>query len=225
MTGIIGRSTLPVAAVVVALVATASTQTVVEPDLSRVAAGDGWTVVRRAAASIDEDGRSGLRLDAREGDGVAWLDGTDFDSGVIELELKGKNVPQQSFLGVAFRGVDDVHYDTVYFRPFNFRAEETARRSHSVQYDSRPDHHWPRLRQDHPGVYEAAIDTPPDPDGWFRIRLVIERPTISVFVNDGARSCLVVEELSGRSGGRVGLWVGNNSGGAFANLRITQTTK
>jgi hypothetical protein len=194
------------------------------PDLSTIASGRGWTVVRRAAQSFAEADRSGVRLDAREGDGIAWLDGSDFDNGVIELDLKGKNVPQQSFLGVAFRGVDDTSYDTVYFRPFNFAAADPARRAHAVQYDSRPDHHWPRLREEHPGVYESAIEPPPDPEAWFHVRIEVDRPEVRVYVNGAQTPCLTVKELSGRAGGRVGLWVGNNSDGAFANLTMTGRT-
>lgn len=196
----------------------------VRPDLSMAASGEGWTVVRRTARSLEEADRTGVRLDARDGDGIAWLDGSDFDSGVIELDLKGKNVPQQSFLGVAFRGVDDTSYDTVYFRPFNFTAADPSRRAHSVQYDSRPDHHWPRLRAEQPGVYESAIEPPLDPDAWFHARLVVERSEVRVYVNGAETPCLTVKELSGRAGGRVGLWVGNNSDGAFANLTITAGT-
>ena len=33
----------------------------------------------------------------------------------------------------------------------------------------------------------------------------------------------VVEELNDRKGGLVGLWMGNNSDGTFANLKIIPT--
>jgi hypothetical protein len=42
-----------------------------------------------------------------------------------------------------------------------------------------------------------------------------------VYVNDGKEPSLVVEELSDRKGGGVGLWVGPGQGGYFANLKIT----
>jgi len=42
---------------------------------------------------------------------------------------------------------------------------------------------------------------------------------VSVFVND-AEASFVVNRLSERRTGLVGLWVGNSSGGDFANLRI-----
>jgi hypothetical protein len=37
-----------------------------------------------------------------------------------------------------------------------------------------------------------------------------------------AEPCLVVNELSDRSDGSVGLWVGNGSGGYFDNLHVTR---
>lgn len=42
-----------------------------------------------------------------------------------------------------------------------------------------------------------------------------------VFVTDAKEPCLVVDALNGRKAGLVGLWVGNNSGGDFANVTIT----
>jgi hypothetical protein len=43
---------------------------------------------------------------------------------------------------------------------------------------------------------------------------------VSVFVGDTKEPSLVVNQLSDRKKGLVGLWVGNTSGGDFANLKI-----
>ncbi len=45
-------------------------------------------------------------------------------------------------------------------------------------------------------------------------------PKVIVFVDNAAQPSLVVEQLSARKNGLVGLWVGNTSGGDFANLKI-----
>jgi hypothetical protein len=45
---------------------------------------------------------------------------------------------------------------------------------------------------------------------------------VSVFVNDARTPALVVNELSDRTHGSIGLWVGDGSGGHFANLRVTR---
>jgi len=191
------------------------------PDLSGIGTGKGWKVVNRSATVVEEGGRTVVTFNAQPGDGAAWLDGVDFENGTIEVLIRGKNVPQRSFVGIAFRGVDDQTYDAVYFRPFNFLAENPLSRSHHVQYVSHPENTWSRLREEHTGVYENEILDPPDPDGFFKARIEIMKPEIRVFVNDRTEPCLVVKELTDRTGGRIGLWMGNTSDGSFAQLALT----
>jgi ssDNA-binding replication factor A large subunit len=69
-------------------------------------------------------------------------------------------------------------------------------------------------------VYEQPVKPVPDPNGWFHVRVVVAGSQVRVFVNDATEPSLVVNRLSERTKGLVGLWVGNNSGGDFANLRI-----
>jgi hypothetical protein len=179
----------------------------------------GWHAYNRAATLVRDAGRDIVRVDARVGDGVIWLDGVEVRNGIIELELRGANRPGQSFVGVAFRGADNRTYEAVYFRPFNFQAAEPGR-ERAVQYASHPDYPWARLRSEHPGRYEDAVSPAPDPDGWFRARLVVQGSTVRVFVNDAKMPTLAVTTLAEPRRGRVGLWVGNGSGGDFANLRV-----
>jgi hypothetical protein len=178
------------------------------------------SVGNREMQPLIDGPRRGLRLDARMGDGVAWWPDVRFGDGTIELDLRGKDVPQQSFVGVAFHGADEKSFDAVYFRPFNFRATTEVGRSRSVQYVSHPTYTWDRLRAEHPGRYEAAMATPPDPNGWFHARLEIAYPTVRVFVEPIATPVLEVQQLSERKIGWVGVWVGNGSDGAFSNVVI-----
>jgi hypothetical protein len=194
-------------------------QEIIKPDLSRVVTDD-WTVVNRRVAVAEEEGVAVVTLDSRPGSGVAWLEGVEFGDGTIELRMRGRNVTQRSFLGVAIRGSDDEAYDAVYFRPFNFLADNTSSRDHGVQYVSHPTHTWARLRQEYPGVFESIVKDPPNPDAFFKATIVVQNSEIRVFVNDAKTPCLVVRELSNRSGGKIGLWVGNNSDGQFADLVI-----
>lgn len=90
-----------------------------------------------------------------------------------------------------------------------------------MQYVSHPHWTWDKLRAEHPGEYERAVAAAPDGDEWFHVRVVVQRPTVSVYVNGAGTPSLVVHELSDRAGGSLGLWVGNGSGGYFANLRVT----
>jgi len=161
-----------------------------------------------------------VRLTEGAGEGVAYVQGVEFANGTIELDVRGKDVQQQSFLGVAFHGLDSTTYDAIYFRPFNFRAADSTRHAHAVQYIAHPTYTWQKLRDERPGVYEKAVSPAPDPNGWFHARVVVADSQVSVWVGDATAPSLVVTELSHRGHGMVGLWVGNGSGGDFANLRI-----
>lgn len=183
-----------------------------------------WKIVNRTASVVDAKGKRAVKLSEGPGMGIVWLDGYDFANGVIDIDILGRSQPVQgSFVGIAFRVADAETHDAVYFRPFNFRAADPERRSHAVQYVSHPKWPWQVLRSEHPGEYERAIAPELDGDQWFHARVVVERPKVSVFVNGGTAPCLVVKELSDRTHGSVGLWVGEGSGGYFANLRITRS--
>jgi hypothetical protein len=191
------------------------------PDLGTLAEGKSLKLFNRSASRLVDGTRTGIRLSAVPGEGVAFLPGIEFASGTISLDVRGKDVAQQSFVGVAFHGVDASAYDAIYFRPFNFRAADPVSRSHAVQYHSLPVYTWQKLRSDQPGKYEQAVNPVPDPNAWFHTRLVIAHATVSAFVNDAKDPCLMVKLLNDRQKGLVGLWVGNNSGGDFAGLTLT----
>src|SRR5262249_25691624 len=170
----------------------------------------------------DAKGKPALKVQAKEDDMVILLDRIEFTNGVIEFDALGQSGPPGSnFLGFAFRVVDAKTHDAVYVRPFNFRAEEAERKAHAVQYISHPKYRWQVLRKDKPGHAYKAIVPAPDGDAWFHVRIVVEKRKVSVYVNDGKEPSLVVEELSDRKGGGVGLWVGPGQGGYFTNLKIT----
>jgi len=181
------------------------------------------TAVNRTASPLSDGDRIGARLDKRPGDGVAWLKGCTFSGGRIEFDVRGEDLQGQSFVGIAFHGVNDSTYDAVYLRPFNFQATDPARRAHAVQYVSHPRYTWSVLRASHPGVYENAVQPAPNPNAWVHVRVMVSDPKVSVFVGEGQEPDLVVDCLSDRKQGQVGLWVGNGSRGDFANLVITQT--
>lgn len=196
----------------------------ITPDLTSIQDPAAWRIHNRNATAMNEAGRNIVQLDANSGGGTAWLVGSAFSTGTIEVDLRGRNRPGQSFVGIAFNGIDDETFEAVYFRPFNFEQEEAVRRSRSVQYISLPEFDWPTLREKHPGKFEHEISPAPKPDDWLHARIVIGEKQVRVFVNDSAEPCLVVERLTDRASGAVGLWVGNGSDGAFANLKITPDT-
>ncbi len=188
-----------------------------EYNLQKLEESGGLKPVNRTIATAPAESPGAIRLSMAAGDGIAWIQDLDFAEGSLQVALKGADRPGQSFVGLAFHGSDDGSYDAVYLRPFNFRNKQ--RRGHALQYISMPQHDWRALRQSHPGRYEAAVDPAPDPNDWIRLRLEISGATLQVFVNDGAEPALITKLLPPqRRGHRVGLWVGNNSDGAFRQL-------
>ena len=150
---------------------------------------------------------------------VIWLKGVSFSNGTIEIDLRGKDIPQQSFLGVAFHGVDTTTYDAIYFRPFNFRSKDSIRKIHAVQYISHPIHTWSKLREEHPGMYEKGITPPPLGTDWFHARIEIKNGVVKVFVNNATTPSLTVTKLNNRKEGLLGLW-NFALNGDFANLVV-----
>jgi hypothetical protein len=176
-------------------------------------------VVNRQATRIPD--RNGVRLSNASGNGVAWVEGSDFRAGTIEVDIRGQESLQQSYVGVAFHRKSDDSYEAVYLRPFNFRAADPARRQHAVQYISLPDFDWPRLREDFPEQFENPVDPSLEPTGWVRLRVAIDAHKLQIFVGSVTQPTLEVRKLGVLDGGQVGLWVGNDSGGDFANLVVT----
>jgi hypothetical protein len=139
--------------------------------------------------------------------------------GHIDLDIKGKDVAGQSFVGMAFHGAGDEDYEAVYFRPFNFRSPE--RKDHAVQYISKPEYDWSTLRKNFPGKYENPLEPAPDPNDWFHVRIEIEFPMVRVYVNNSAQPALEVEQISTRKDGKLGLWVDSDDGW-FRNVVVSK---
>lgn len=161
-----------------------------------------------------------IKISQQEGEGIVWLPIDGFESGSIEIAMRGKDVFQQSFIGVAFHGLNDSTYDAVYCRPFNFFAKDSVRRIHAIQYISHPVYTWKKLRAEQNAVYEKEILLPPGPNEWFTMKLVIDATTISAFINGAALPSLQIQKLSDRQTGRIGLYTADSSGGDFKSISI-----
>jgi hypothetical protein len=222
--------TLVVAGVAVALTAVALPASRVEAARPQSAPTERINLAERLAAGtlrvVNRDatptqGRAdGIHLNEREGIGIAWVEGTDFAEGTIELEIRGRDVLQQSFVGIAFHRRDDNTCEAVYLRPFNFRAQDPVRHQHAVQYVSMPDFDWPRLRKEFPEEFENPVDASIAPTAWVPVRLVVGAKTIQIYVGAVTSPTLEVRKLGALDRGMVGLWAGTMSDGDFANLRL-----
>jgi hypothetical protein len=186
--------------------------------VERLSAGKLKAVNREVTRSQERDG---VHVSEKPGPGVVWIDGADLGEGTIELDVRGRDVPGQSFVGVAFHGKDDNTYEAVYLRPFNFRIADPARRQHAVQYVSVPEYDWPRLRRDFPEEFENPVDPSIVPTDWVPLRVVIKDRTVQIYAGGAGAPALEVRKLGQQDRGMVGLWAGNGSDGDYANLRIT----
>jgi hypothetical protein len=203
----------------------ATGQQVAKYDLYDLAENHKLEIFNREVKPFSDGSRKGICFNAVENNGVAWLDKLLFGDGIIELDIKGKDVLQKSFVGIAFHGIDEKTFDAIYFRPFNFQAVDSVRRIHAVQYISLPGYDWEKLRSEQNGKYEKAVSPAPNPNEWFHAKIVIKFPTIKVYVNGNNEPSLVVSQLSNRKSGKIGLWAGHNSDGCFANFTILAETK
>lgn len=179
------------------------------------------TVVHRQAAVKTENGKECLVLNEETDEGLVWLNNVSFSTGTIELDLKGQDVFQHSFVGIAFHGLNDSTFEAIYFRPFQFRTDDTVRMKRGVQYVSLPENSWQVLRANHPGEFEQPVVPAPDPNDWFHAAFVVTNTDISVYVNHSSLPVLRVRTLSNRKNGKIGLYTADRSGGSFTNLTIS----
>jgi len=159
-------------------------------------------------------------------DQLAPIEGIDFASGVIEVEIAGAPAPgapegARGFVGIAFRLQNDMRsYDAFYLRPTNGRAEDQERRNHAVQYISHPDWPWFRLRKETPSKYESYVDLMPGV--WTRIKIDVRGDRARLYVHGQEQPTLIVNDLkSGANGkGAVALWLDRGTVAHFRSLTV-----
>jgi hypothetical protein len=176
---------------------------------------DGLELINRTATETDGE----IHLNAAPDSGLAWIDGLALNEGCLAIEVRGSNEFGRSFVGIAFRGVDQSAYDAVYVRPFVFQSDNPEHVANGLQYMAMPDFPWPVLRARSPGIYETSIGSTPAPDAWVDLVVRFREGRVQVHVNHAPNAQLDLPLLTDTTGTRVGLWVGNNSSGAFRNLR------
>lgn len=182
-------------------------------------ADQSYDVENREITSLDNSSNT-ISLNNQEGEGIAVIEGVSFETGTIELDLKGENTPGRSFVGFAFNVQNDSTFEVIYFRPFNFQSEEQIRREHSLQYISHPKNTWRYLRTNFEGQYEGEFPRRPSPDDWFTVVLKIDDNQVSVFDKETNALLLEVDRLEQPHSSKIGFWTGNNSKGSFRNLRF-----
>src|SRR5437868_7241074 len=79
---------------------------VIEPALATLAPGHGLqlTVPNRSVSTFTDGARRGLHLSEGPGEATAYLDGVAVANGSIDVDIRGKDAHDQSFVGLAFHG-------------------------------------------------------------------------------------------------------------------------
>ncbi len=176
--------------------------------------------VNRKVKIVKEEHVNFIQLSENKKEGLVWLPIKQFGNGTIEIQMRGKDVLQKSFIGIAFHGINDSTYDAVYCRPFNFFAKDSVRKIHAIQYISQPQYTWKKLREERNGIFEKSIMSPPNPNGWFTLKLVLEGKMVKAYINNAKGPSLKVEKLSAITKGKVGIFIGDDSGGDFKSIKI-----
>ena len=189
------------------------------------------------AECVTYKGRKALAVsDAAPGhvaDGIQLviLNGTEFQEGVIEIDLAGEPGANagggaRGFVGVAFHlsfdaAKDAPKYECFYLRPTNGRADDQVRRNHSTQYISYPEFPWQRLRKEFPEKYESYADLVAGE--WTKVKIEVRDGKARLYVHDAPQPVLIVNDLKQKERkGQIALWVGAGTMAHFANLRISQ---
>jgi len=185
------------------------------------------------AERVTYKGRAALRVtdaaaaNVPDGERLVLLSKTEFQDGVIEIELTGEPAANagegaRGFVGLAFRVAPAAaKYECFYLRPTNGRAEAQVRRNHSTQYISFPEFPWQRLRKDFTEKYESYADLVPGE--WTKLKIEVRGDKARLYVHGAAQPALVVNDLKlGQSQGQLALWVGPGTVAHFADLRVSK---
>lgn len=180
------------------------------------------------AQIVTYNGGTALKLTENPGRGqlLAVLRGHPFHDGTIDIDVAGAlsrtaGTSDRGFIGVAlYMQPDESHYECIYIRPANGRAQDQLRRNHSTQYVSLPDWPWYRLRQESPGVYESYADMVEGE--WIHMKIVVHSRKAELHLGTAGQPCLLISDLKlGDTQGAIALWGGSGTVGYFANLKIS----
>ena len=156
----------------------------------------------------------------------AKLINTDIRNGVFEVKIMSRIMenspfPQaRGFIGIAFRIDSNNHFECIYLRPANGRAEDQLRRNHTIQYVAYPGYHFSRLRKDANGIYETYADV--GLEEWIDLKIEFVDKKAKLFINNQRSPSFIVNEMLGKTiSGSIGLWVEVGTIGYFKDLKVT----
>ena len=181
-------------------------------DLDGLTSGKDWILKNLSACKTSYFDKESVLLDKSHGEGLCWIDGFNFPSGEIELEIAASQQP----VGIAFHVRDEKNFDAVVFRT----EQRDAGLVWIAEYVSRPSMPNSVIQRD------VIDDLDSIKDGLFHARLVIDRNKLIVIVNRSNVPCLRVMEIDQRrKTGSVGIWVGKDTAGIFTGLKVKAVIK
>ena len=193
---------------------------------------DQLKLVNVKAEKVTFKGRKALRVSdpaavgTSDQEQLVILSKTDFQDGIIEVDLAGEPGPNagegaRGFVGIAFRvAADASRFECFYLRPTNGRAEDQVRRNHSAQYISNPGFPWHMLRKEFPGKYETYVDL--IAGEWTKVKIEVRGEKARLYVNGVEQPTMLVNDLKQKqSKGAIALWIGSGTVAHFSNVRIS----
>jgi len=144
-----------------------------------------------------------------DGTGIAYLNGIDFQNGIIECDLYAPS--QKAYLGIVFRIGSLTNFEYIYFQP------HTSGKWDAVQYD--PIFNMSATWQLYNGKsYQAAADIPTKE--WFHVKIEVADDIAKVYLDNNPNPILSVKLKHDYTSGAVG--VCSYHPAIFANLKITK---
>ncbi|RKD94614.1 hypothetical protein [Marinifilum flexuosum] len=143
------------------------------------------------------------------GTGIAYLDGIDFQNGIIECDLYSPS--HKAYLGIVFRIGSLTNFEYIYFQP------HTSGKWDAVQYD--PIFNSSATWQLYNGkAYQASANIPTKE--WFHVKIEVADDSAKVYLDNNPKSVLSVKLKHESISGGVG--VCSYHPAIFTNLKITK---
>lgn len=144
-----------------------------------------------------------------KGTGIAYLDGLDFQNGIIECDLYSPS--DKAYLGIVFRITSLSNFEYIYFQP------HTSGKWDAVQYD--PIFNRSATWQLYNGKAYQAVANIPTRD-WFHVKIQVIGDSAKVYLDKNPKQVMSVKLKHDYASGNIG--VCSYHPAYFANLKVTK---
>jgi len=167
---------------------------------------DNWKTLGSAAVKEHD---SEISTSISDGVGIAYLEGLEFENGIIECDLYSPT--ERAFLGLVFRiGALD-NFECIYFQP------HTSGKWDAIQYD--PIFNSSASWQLYNGkAYQGTAEIPTQE--WFHVKIKVQDDNAKVYLNNDQNHALSVKLKHRITSGSVGVYSYHPA--IFKNLKVTK---